>query len=72
MSHKTSRRRFLAQTTGSVLAAVACDRFAFGDAPTIIPRTALASKDRVGANDRIIVGFVGTGMRARASSAMRA
>ena len=65
MSQQRSRRRFLAQTTGSVLAAVACDRFAFGDAPAIIPRTALASKDRVGANDRIIVGFVGTGMRAR-------
>ena len=67
--HRSTRREFLAQTTSAALGAVAAygtaARAAFAEAPTIIPRTALASRERVGANDRIIVGFVGTGMRAR-------
>ena len=53
----TSRRTFLKQTSGALLTAVA--------SPMLIPRDALASPNGVGANDRIIVGFVGTGMRAR-------
>ena len=52
-----SRRTFLKQTSGALLSAVAI--------PTLIPRSALAAPGAVGANDRIIVGFVGTGMRAR-------
>ena len=52
-----SRRTFLTQTSGALLTAMA--------SPMLIPRDALASPNGVGANDRIIVGFVGTGMRAR-------
>lgn len=58
MSEKSlvSRRRFLAGSS-SLATAMAL--------PTFIPRTALAQGKNVGANDRIIVGFVGTGNRAR-------
>jgi len=54
MNHSPSRRRFL----GTALAAAAAS-------PFIIPRSVLAQNGQVGANDRIIVGFVGTGGRAR-------
>ena len=54
---KTSRRDFL--KTSATIAAVGVA------APTIIPRSVLAQNGAAGANDRIIVGFVGTGGRAR-------
>ena len=55
MSHKlSSRRRFL----GTALAVGVAS-------PFIIPRSVLAQNGQAGANDRIIVGFVGTGGRAR-------
>ena len=54
MNHSPSRRRFL----GTALAAAAAS-------PFIIPRSVLAQNGQVGANDRIIVGFVGTRGRAR-------
>lgn len=38
---------------------------AFMTVPAIIPRTAFAGNGQPGANDRIVVGFVGTGGRAR-------
>ena len=52
-TYSISRRRFI----GQALFAAA--------APTIIPRTALSSPGRPGANDRIHVGFIGQGNRAR-------
>ncbi|MGN1065168.1 MAG: Gfo/Idh/MocA family oxidoreductase, partial [Thermoguttaceae bacterium] len=54
---KNSRRSFL-KNTGLALAA----GYAL---PTLIPRSALSAQGQVGANDRIIVGFVGVGGRAR-------
>ena len=54
---KTNRRTFIKGTTASLISAVAV--------PTLISRSALASTTRAGANDRIVVGFVGTGGRAR-------
>jgi len=53
----TSRRDFL--KTSAALAAVGVA------VPTLIPRSALAQNGAAGANDRIIVGFVGTGGRAQ-------
>ena len=52
-----TRRRFL-RTTTATTAAVAF--------PTIIPAQVLASPDRPGPNDRIQVGLIGFGGRARA------
>ncbi len=52
-----SRRDFLKATAAVAAVGVA--------SPMIIPRSALAKGAAVGANDRIIVGFVGTGGRAR-------
>jgi len=55
MSNKlSSRRRFL----GTALAVGIAS-------PLIIPRSVLAQNGQAGANDKIIVGFVGTGGRAR-------
>ncbi|MDR1959081.1 MAG: Gfo/Idh/MocA family oxidoreductase [Planctomycetaceae bacterium] len=53
----TSRRSFLKQSATLAAMGVAV--------PTLIPRTALAQNGSAGANDRILVGFVGTGGRAR-------
>ena len=55
--HTNTRRDFL--KTSAAIAAVSVA------SPTFIPRTALAQGRTVGANDRIIVGFVGTGGRAQ-------
>jgi len=59
MTHQrtVSRRRFLG--TASVLGTTAAA------APTLIPRSVLASKNAPGANERVIVGFIGTGGRSR-------
>ncbi|MBQ9874133.1 MAG: Gfo/Idh/MocA family oxidoreductase [Thermoguttaceae bacterium] len=63
---KSTRRTFLRTTAASAFGAVlASSALGAPGAPRIIPRSALAAPGRVGANDRIIVGFVGTGMRAR-------
>jgi predicted dehydrogenase len=56
--HSVSRRRFLKQSVAVLSAAGVAS-------PVLIPRTALAQNGNVGANERIIVGFVGTGGRAR-------
>ena len=53
---KLSRRRFLKRNT--LLAAGAA-------APCFVPASALAAPDQPGANDRVVIGFVGTGGRAR-------
>jgi len=50
----SSRRRFLGTTLAMGVAS-----------PFIIPRSVLAQPGQAGANDKIIVGFVGTGGRAR-------
>lgn len=55
MNH--SRRTFLKNTAVSTACACAI--------PALITRSALAAPGKVGANDRIVVGFVGTGGRAR-------
>jgi predicted dehydrogenase len=54
---RVTRRRFLKRSflAGSAVAA----------APYLVPSAALASADRPGANDRIGVGYVGVGRRAR-------
>ena len=52
-----SRRGFLKTSTALAATGIAV--------PTLIPRSALAQNGSVGANDRIIVGFVGTGGRAQ-------
>jgi predicted dehydrogenase len=59
MSHsqRISRRRFFRHTAASAVAGVA--------APYVIPSGVLAAPGRPGANDRVIVGFIGTGGRAR-------
>ena len=56
MSKKTSikRREFLALGATAAIAA-----------PTIIPRAVLAQGKRPGANDRIVIGAIGCGFRAR-------
>ena len=55
-SSRASRRRFLGRAA-ALGAAVAV--------PSLIPATALAGPGRRGANDRVILGFIGTGGRAR-------
>ena len=55
-SKQLSRRRFLKKS-----AATAAVGFSV---PTIIPSHVLAGPGRVGANDRIGIGWVGTGRRA--------
>ena len=54
---QTNRRSFLKQ--GSALAAAGIG------SPYFVPSTALAAPGRPGANDRVGVGFIGTGGRAR-------
>jgi len=49
-----SRRRFLGTTAALAVAS-----------PFVIPRSVLAQSGQVGANDKILVGFVGTRGRAR-------
>ena len=56
-SQRISRRRFFRHTAASALASVA--------APYVIPSGVLAAPGRPGANERVIVGFIGTGGRAR-------
>jgi predicted dehydrogenase len=53
-THRTSRRRFLQSVTAASLAM-----------PTVIPARVLAAPGRPGANDRVIIGFIGTGGRSR-------
>ena len=53
---KQCRRTFLKQTTALTASLTI---------PTLIPRGVLAQDGKPGANDRIIIGFVGTGGRAR-------
>ncbi|MBR5626581.1 MAG: Gfo/Idh/MocA family oxidoreductase [Thermoguttaceae bacterium] len=53
---KQCRRTFLKQTTALTASLII---------PTLIPRGVLAQDGKPGANDRIIIGFVGTGGRAR-------
>ena len=55
-SSRFSRRQFIARTT-AVAAGFA--------APIIIPSSVLATPNRPGANERVIIGFIGTGGRAR-------
>jgi len=54
---KNTRRDFLKTSVALAAAGVAM--------PTLIPRTVLAQGRQVGANDRIIVGFVGVGGRGK-------
>lgn len=49
-----SRRRFLRDMAGVSLAA-----------PLVIPSTVLSAPGRPGANDRVVIGFIGTGGRSR-------
>lgn len=51
-----SRRRFLRHAATATAAVTA---------PHIIPSTALAKPGRPGPNDRVVIGFIGTGNRAR-------
>jgi predicted dehydrogenase len=51
------RRNFLRRTAAAAVGALA--------APSIVPARALAAGERPGANDRVVIGFVGTGGRAR-------
>jgi len=51
-----TRRRFLGQSASAAVSALA--------APTIIPGAALASADQPGANERIGIGYIGSGRRA--------
>ena len=55
--HCVSRRQFLRSASALGAAAVAV--------PTVIPRTALASANAPGANEQVIIGFIGTGGRSR-------
>lgn len=56
--HSVSRRHFLKQSvTALSVTGIA--------SPVLIPESALAQNGKAGANDRIIVGFVGTGGRAK-------
>ena len=57
MARKETRRTFLKQTGALTAAGIA--------SPLVIPRSVFAQDGKVGANDRIIVGFTGTGGRAR-------
>ncbi len=56
-SHRLSRRRFLTQTAVAAAAGVSL--------PYLVPDGVLAAPGRPGANDRVIIGFIGTGGRAR-------
>ena len=61
MSHKKNpfdRRDFLRMSTAAATVSALA-------APTFVPRSALAEKDRPGANDRVTVGCVSAGHRAR-------
>lgn len=62
---KRTRRQFLRSTAAATTTFSATFAAAFMAAPAIISRTALAKDGAVGANDRIIIGFVGVGGRAR-------
>ncbi len=55
--HAVSRRRFLHTASALGAATIA--------APALIPRSALASPGTPGANERVIIGFIGTGGRSR-------
>lgn len=59
MTHqrRISRRRFLERTGSAAAAAVAM--------PYLLPDGVLAAAGQPGANDRVIIGFIGTGGRAR-------
>ena len=52
------RRSFLGMTTAAAAASALA-------APTLVPRSVLAEEGRPGANDRVTVGCVSTGHRAR-------
>jgi predicted dehydrogenase len=54
---KLSRRRFLQQSSKTAIGALAV--------PYFVPAAVLAAPGRPGANDRVVVGFIGTGGRAR-------
>ena len=56
-SSRLSRRGFLKQSVAAAAAGVAV--------ADCVPRHVLATPGRPGANDRVIIGFVGTGGRAR-------
>ncbi|MHC4175978.1 MAG: Gfo/Idh/MocA family protein [Planctomycetota bacterium] len=56
-SHRLSRRRFLGRTAAAAASGVA--------APYFLAGGVLAAPGRPGANDRVIIGFIGTGGRAR-------
>jgi len=56
-SGKLSRRSFLKQSATAAVAGAA--------APLILPSGVLAAPGKPGANDRVIIGFIGTGGRAR-------
>lgn len=51
--HRLTRRRFLCQTASAI------------SLPFLIPQGVLGTPSRPGANDRVIIGFIGTGGRAR-------
>ena len=51
-----SRRKFLAGTAAAAIGI---------SAPLIVPSSALAKPGRPGANERVVIGFIGTGGRAR-------
>ena len=57
MKTSLKRRDFLSLGAAAVAGSVA--------APMVVPRTAFAQGDRPGANDRIVVGAIGCGFRAR-------
>ena len=57
MKHAYNRRTFLASGATALASSIAF--------PTLIPRAALARGNRPGANDRIVVGAIGCGFRAR-------
>jgi predicted dehydrogenase len=56
MSSPSTRRRFLQRTAVATAGAAA---------PYLVPRGVLARGDRPGANERVVIGFIGTGGRAR-------
>jgi len=55
--HTVTRRRFLRSACTLGAAAVV--------APTLIPRSALSAPGRPGANEQVVIGFIGTGGRSR-------
>ena len=56
-SRTTNRRSFLRTSLTILSGGIAL--------PTLIPRSALAAPGRPGANDRIGIGYIGAGRRAR-------